>query len=176
MVSCDRLVDEIANDFMLLCAQEGGYNDGHDLHKRLSLFSSLLSAPPSNSSDHIFLEQLNREADRLNTTSVPSDFRNRLAELKRMQRLRLQKLEHEMMAKLINRNGDKSTLLDEELDIRQSLAAHSDDLKRISGSEEVRRLAANLLWHLASGLEGSFQTDPPDDELPEVDSDDYDLS
>ena len=177
MGSGDRLVDEIANDFMLLCTPNDKTVDATQLGVRLQMFASLLSTDLSdNPSGRTFAEELSRDAANMSDLSAPADFRERLNDLSRMQRARLQKLEHEMMAKLINKNDDKSTLLNEESNIRQSLVAIGDQLKALNNSDNVRRLAAHLLWHLATGLEASFKCDPPEEDLPEIDSDNYDLS
>ena len=176
-MSSERLVDEIANDFVLLCSRTDATVEAATLRSRLEMFSDLTNALRSlDPSTQMFAKALDDQAENMSNMSVPADFIERLSDLKRMQRLRLQKLEHEMMAKLINKNDDKSTLLTEQSQIRQSIETLGGQLNDVNKSDNVRRLVAHLLWHLASGLEASFKIDPPEEDLPEIDSDNYDLS
>lgn len=176
MDSCDRLVDEIAHDLMLFCSGDELNGDLEVVVKRLQLLSRL-SYPrnPVDKDNEAYLEELANKAGIDETDSTCSTAKLKLDNVRNMQRVTLQKLEHEMMAKLLNRNGDKSTLLNAKSSISDSLMHYEEECKELSHQDKVRRLAANILSHLTSGLQASFSTEPVDDVLPDVDPDKYEL-
>ena len=176
MDSSDRILDEIANDLMVICTDAYSEIDPEAVVKRMSVYETLIS--PGKVTQKINehdIDLVNNLSQRSTSVLQPQDFSERLDKLSTMQRLRLQKLEHEILAKLLNRNGDVSVMMSQKSAVEDVLVKQNEDLRALNEQDETRKVAATMLWHLASGLRNSLDDDIPDDLLPEVESHKYDL-
>jgi hypothetical protein len=92
-----------------------------------------------------------------------------LGAVHRAQRNRLEKIEHEMMAKLINKSGDKNEQLAQIQELQDAIAKLKSDEHVEQESEDNRKLAALVLSHLIGSMQASLLRDPPEELLPSID-------
>jgi hypothetical protein len=91
-----------------------------------------------------------------------------LEAVSRAQRNRLEKIEHEMMAKLLNKSGDKQGLLGQIQDLHVTINELKEQTNANQLSEDNRKIALLVLSHLIGSMQASLQTDPPEELLPPI--------
>jgi len=162
-----RLLDILATDILQESKIEDEFNPGGIL-QRIEVLEKILSKENEVNS-HSRTSALSNELDerilQLRSSAATLDTAQVLELVQRAQRSRLGKIEHEMMAKLVNKSGDKGELISKiqelEREIANLTATESTEHTQFSN----RQLAVTVLTHLIGSMQASLSLDLPSEEL-----------
>lgn len=116
------------------------------------------------------INHINSELDSLDNTHMSMDVDGILARVRDSEKDRIAKVEHEMMAKLVNQLPSKESLNDCMRNSEDDMTALLDAQISIDESVRIRKQACGKLSQLISDMQSSLSVDPPEEDLPPLES------
>jgi transcriptional regulator of aromatic amino acid metabolism len=116
------------------------------------------------------INHINSELESLDNAQMSMDVDGILDRVRDAEKDRIARVEHEMMAKLVNQLPSKESLNDCMRNSEHDMTALLDAQNSIDECVRIRKQACAMLSQLISNMQSSLCVDPPEEDLPPLES------
>lgn len=169
MTLTGHLVDSISKD--ILEAIESPADSPVDvmrLSKKLMVLENISNADlrKLDSVTNSDIENMKKQVAQLNSSYREANTSGIVQSVAIAEKSRIDKLEHETMAKLVNNLKSKPELGADGLTVGASIECLSQESEALDRAMEIRRLAACVLSQLVRSIQASLLVEPKEEDLP----------
>ena len=166
-MSFDTVIDQIASDLVNFISEEGELVNLCYIEKRLETLELLLNFN-SNSWESQSAQCMEKERAKYQAACHETDITSILDSVKKAEKARLDKLEYEAMAQLLNRTGSKAVIIESLTSLKALANQKASDAAELDRRTQIRRLALTVLTHLIPSIQQSLLHEPEESVLPPI--------
>ena len=168
-MASDNVVNELAKDLLTFISDECESVSSSYIEKRLEVLDLLLSVESANDTAPI-AKLLEEETVNLQLARQETDLSLIISEVQKAEKSRLDKLEYETMAKLLNRTESRNSLREKISQYRASIDTQKSESCSLTRKLNVRKLALIVLTHLIASMQESMLHEPSVDILSKMET------